>query len=84
MGYDWEEIGEGIQVRLHWLVDDALEADYTTTVQLFDQNGDKLAQDDLPPGGAYYPTSLWKPGDRLVETHVLDLDTWTLYFRTST
>ena len=75
VGFDWVEMAEKTQVRLHWLVEESLDADYTTTVQILDQNNSKLAQSDLLPGGAYYPTSLWKPGDRLVETHLLDLNT---------
>ena len=43
-------------------------------MQLFDEAGVKLAQDDRPPGGDYYPTSLWKPGEVLVDRHVLALD----------
>ncbi|RIK53915.1 MAG: hypothetical protein DCC57_07625, partial [Chloroflexi bacterium] len=48
--------------------------DYTATAQLLGAAGTKLAQDDFPPGGDYYPSSLWKPGDLLVVEHTLALD----------
>ena len=71
LGYDWEPSGGDILVRLHWLVNEPQGADYITSVQLFDAAGSRLAQSDHPPGGVYYPTSLWKPGERLVEEHLL-------------
>ena len=69
LGYDWEPGDGGGRIRLYWRVDDRLGRDYTTTVQLMDADGQKLAQSDNPPGGLYYPTSLWKPGEELVEEH---------------
>lgn len=80
LGYDWQPSDDGarnggsIDIQLHWRVDQAPAADYTTSVQLFDAAGDRIAQSDSPPGGLYYPTSLWKPGERLVEAHTLTLD----------
>lgn len=59
------------QVRLYWRVDSALPAAYTTTVQAYDDAGNKTGQSDVAAGGQYYPTSLWKPGEALVETHTL-------------
>jgi hypothetical protein len=73
LGYDLEQTSGGLAVRLHWQVEAALDGDYTATVQLLDAAGEKLAQDDHPPGGVYYPTSLWKPGEHLVDTHTLAL-----------
>ena len=69
LGYDWQPGADGVQVTLHWQVQAAIAADYTTTVQLFDANGEKVAQSDAPAGGVYYPTSLWKPDEVLVERH---------------
>lgn len=59
----------GLQITLIWQVQEYIPADYTTTVQLFDATGAKLGQHDAAPGGVYYPTSRWKPGDVLVERH---------------
>ena len=32
-----------------------------------------LAQDDSPPAGGYYPTSLWRVGDIVSDEHTLAL-----------
>jgi hypothetical protein len=58
-------------VRLYWRVDAGLPNAYTTTVQAFDEAANRIAQSDAAAGGIYYPTSLWKPGELLVEEHVL-------------
>ncbi len=71
LGYDWEPTAAGIELALYWQVETTLDLDYTTTVQIFDAAGNKLAQNDAPPGAPYYPTSLWKPGEQLVERHLL-------------
>ena len=73
LGYDWARTADQVQIDLHWQVDAALPADYTTTVQLFDDAGNKLAQDDRQAGGDYYPTSHWKPGETLLDRHMVDL-----------
>ena len=70
-GYDWTPAPGGIEIALYWQVEQPPGADYTTTVQLFDAGGERLAQDDRPPGGDFYPTSRWKPGETLVDRHVL-------------
>lgn len=74
LGYDWEEAESGAVIVLYWQVEETLPHDYTTTVQLLDGSGEKVAQEDAPPGGHYYPTSLWKPGEVLVERHLLTTD----------
>ncbi len=72
LGYDWVESGEGARVVLHWRVDAPVDGEFTTTVQIFDADGEKLAQDDRPAGGAFYPTGLWKVGEMLLDRHDLD------------
>lgn len=74
IGYDWQPNADAVQVRVVWQVVDPLSDDYTATAQLLGAAGTKLAQDDFPPGGDYYPSSLWKPGDLLVVEHTLALD----------
>jgi hypothetical protein len=65
--------GGTAEIALHWQPIARLGADYTTFVHLVNANGDKIAQNDHRPGGAYYPTSLWKPGETLVDRHTLVL-----------
>ena len=73
LGYDWQPVANGVRIDLHWAVRENLPADYTSTVQLLDANGAKIAQDDHAPGGTYYPTSRWKPGEILLDSHILTL-----------
>jgi hypothetical protein len=79
LGYDMQPVaGTGadageVALTLQWQVVEPPAADYTTTVQLFDAEGNKLAQDDRRPGGDYYPTSLWQPGATLLDRHTLTL-----------
>jgi hypothetical protein len=61
------------EITLHWQPITRLDADYTTFVHLVNANGDKVAQSDHRPGGVYYPTSLWKPGEMLIDKHTLAL-----------
>jgi hypothetical protein len=65
--------GGAAQVTLRWQPITRLGADYTTFVHLINANGDKIAQSDHQPGGVYYPTSLWKPGETLIDEHTLAL-----------
>lgn len=77
VGYDWVSQDDvptrTVAMALHWLVHEPLNLDYTTTVQIFAADGTRLAQDDEPPGGLFYPTTLWKPGEVLVERRLFTL-----------
>ena len=73
VGYDWQPEGEEVSVEIQWLVDEKLDDDYTTSVQIFDANGQKIGQHDGPPGNLYYPTSLWKMNETLVDGHTIVL-----------
>jgi hypothetical protein len=73
VGYDWARTADGADVILHWRVNEPLGADYAATVQIFDAADEKLGQDDRPLGGAYYPTSLWKPGETLLDRRTIAL-----------
>ncbi len=76
-GYDWtdgvEAEGNTVSVDLHWYVNEPIEGNYTTTVQLFDAAGEKIGQDDRAAGGAFYPTSLWKEGEMLLDSHQVEV-----------
>ncbi len=73
LGFDWVQNGENVELRLYWEVNSGLPGVFTTTAQLFGSDGAKLVQSDIAAGGLYYPTSLWKPGELLVETHSVTL-----------
>jgi hypothetical protein len=69
--------GDTLQVSLYWEALQPLEADYHTFVHLLDDGGRAVAQSDQQPGGVYYPTSLWRPGERLRDDHLLTVPTGT-------
>lgn len=76
-GYDLKPAtlapGETAEITLYWQPLKRLDADYTTFVHLVDADGARLAQSDHRPGGVYYPTSLWKRGEVLIDRHMLAL-----------
>jgi hypothetical protein len=84
---DWEAApaGEGrTRLRLRWRTTQPLAVDYNVFVHLASsasessasesgasQGGQTKAQDDGTPGAGHYPTRLWRPGDEIVDEHVL-------------
>jgi transmembrane protein TMEM260 (protein O-mannosyltransferase) len=53
-------------IAVYWRPLLPLGRDYTTSLQIFDEMGRKVAQgDDHRPGGDTYPTSQWQPGETL-------------------
>jgi hypothetical protein len=54
-------------LKLYWQADTIPAADYTTFVHLRDAAGQNVAQKDQPPAAGRYPTSLWNPGEVIVD-----------------
>jgi hypothetical protein len=65
--------GDVLAVSLYWEALRPLEDQYHTFVHLLDAQGQKVAQSDRQPGGVYYPTTLWRPGERLRDDHTLTI-----------
>jgi Protein O-mannosyl-transferase TMEM260-like len=65
--------GDRIQVTLYWQPLHELALDYTSFVHLVNADGVVIGASDHRPGGVYYPTSLWQPGDVLRDTHAITL-----------
>ena len=63
--------GQSLRVGLQWEALVPLEAPYHTYVHLLNTAGDKVAQSDHQPGGVYYPATLWRVGERLLDEHAL-------------
>ena len=63
--------GETLAVELFWQPLQPPLADYTSYVQLLAADGSKVAQSDHQPGGVYYPSSMWLPGETLLDRHEL-------------
>jgi hypothetical protein len=77
VGYDLDpgqpSNGENLEVQLYWRVDGDLADLYHTYVHLVDQQGQAIAQSDHRPGQDYYPSSLWQPGEILLDVHILPI-----------
>lgn len=72
LNWEFEPEGEGqTRVRLRWRAAEPLSTDYTVFVHLVRGN-EVVDQDDGAPGGGFYPTRWWRPGDEIVDEHVLD------------
>ncbi len=65
--------GGPLTVSLYWEVLHPPQADYHSFVHLVDSTGQKVAQSDHQPGGAYYPATLWQPGEQLRDDHTFDI-----------
>ncbi len=61
-------------LSVYWLPLAPLGRDYSTSLQIFDDAGQKVGQgDDHRPGGDTYPTSLWQPGETLQDDFTVTL-----------
>jgi hypothetical protein len=65
--------GEELKVSLHWRVEQDLSDDYHTYVHLLDDQGQVMAQSDHRPGQEFYPSSLWQPGETVLDAHLLSV-----------
>ncbi|MCS6845933.1 MAG: DUF2723 domain-containing protein [Caldilineales bacterium] len=65
--------GSTLQVDLYWEPLQPLAVDLTSFVHLLLPDGTPIAQSDHRPGGVYYPTSLWRPGEVLRDRHWLSI-----------
>jgi len=60
-----------IQVILCWKSLAPLDRDYQVFVHLYDASGTLVAAGDGPPMGGAFPSSLWHPGDVVLDIHRL-------------
>ncbi len=70
--------GEQVSVKTYWRALKPLTADYSIYVHLFGREGpegepQRLAQLDTYPGNGTYPTSLWQPGEIVVDRYTLSV-----------
>ena len=74
IGYDQEprslRPGEELRVTLYWQTQEELEGVYSSFVHLVNEEGQGVAGSDQQPGGEFYPTNLWRPGEILRDEHV--------------
>jgi hypothetical protein len=62
------EEDNGVTVRLWWDVRDTFETPYTVFVHYL-RDGEQIAQHDSQPGQGLLPTTLWQPGDLILDEH---------------
>jgi 4-amino-4-deoxy-L-arabinose transferase-like glycosyltransferase len=60
--------GQTLAVELGWRSLAPMEENYSVFVHLYGPGGEFLGQFDTYPGGGLRPTSLWSPGDQLLDT----------------
>lgn len=66
--------GERATLLVQYVPLKKLTRDYTTSVQLFDSEGNKVAQgNDHIPGEQEYPSSKWRAGETIVDRFVIEL-----------
>jgi hypothetical protein len=74
IGYDQEpqhpRPGQELRVTLYWQTQGELEGVCSSFVHLVDEEGRGVAGSDQQPGGVFYPTDLWRPGEILRDEHV--------------
>lgn len=75
VGYDQAprrvQPGQPLTVTLYWQPLVEMEDRYASYVHVVDGSGRGLLQSDHVPGGDYYPTSFWEPGEVLRDAHTL-------------
>jgi len=62
---------QNLKLTLYWQVNAPLAADYTTFFHLRDASNQNVTQKDSPPASGRYPTSLWDPGEIIVDQMML-------------
>jgi len=61
---------EALRIRLWWGTSARLKEPYTVFVHYL-RDGERIAQDDEQPGHGHLPTSSWRPGDLIMDEHIL-------------
>jgi 4-amino-4-deoxy-L-arabinose transferase-like glycosyltransferase len=61
------------QVTLFWEAEQPVASSLTTFVHLIDRDGQRVAQADKLPGNGSYPTTVWTPGERVIDRAYPDL-----------
>jgi hypothetical protein len=69
-GYDTPRFDDRqgvLTYRLYWRVRQALPEDYTVFAHVLAADGEQIGQGDGQPFAGDYPTSIWRPGEVLME-----------------
>ncbi len=71
-GYKLREKGMGVEIAIYWKVLSPLGEDLHSYIHLLGAAGERVAGSDHRPGGVFYPSSLWKPGQILEDIHWIE------------
>jgi 4-amino-4-deoxy-L-arabinose transferase-like glycosyltransferase len=78
LGYDLDRTrvapGETLHLILYWRALSAMETSYTVFTHLLDGANQIRGQQDNPPLGGTYPTTLWAPGEVVADEYALEVD----------
>jgi hypothetical protein len=66
--------GGPLWINTFWQASGLVQEDYELTVYLVDDAGRRWGQADGPPLEGVYPTSMWRPGERLADGRLLWVD----------
>ncbi len=66
--------GPVLNVTAYWRAVEPLDIDYTVTVQVFDENGQRIGQLDTYPDNGLAPTRDWPTGAVLEDTYPVEID----------
>ena len=72
-GTQIQQASDEVAVTLWWEALVQPEEAYTVFVHLVDEDGQLFATGDGPPLEGGFPTQMWRPGDRVEDTHVIAL-----------
>lgn len=65
--------GETLQLELLWQTIQTPPLDYTVFVHLLDSQGNLVAGHDAQPVNNSYPTTIWTPGEHILDRHALEI-----------
>ena len=71
LGHTLTSSGEGLRITLFWRGKDEIDADYTVFLHLVDADDNIVVQADAQPLEGQYPTSIWSPGETVVDERVI-------------
>ena len=74
-GYDLASSNGGLALTLYWLALRSTETNYAVLVHLTGADGQIVAQGDGIPAGGLRPTTTWRPGEYISDTHLIPLPT---------
>jgi len=73
VGFNTGEPEQTYEVQLTWRTDEFIDTNYRVFIHVLDSNGNIEAQSDGVPVGWARPTTGWRPGEFIVDTHVIQL-----------